>query len=167
MKKEQPKLNKSGVSKIVVSSGLGRLRLNNAQFEDKLLPEIVKEFAAITGQKPEINRAKKSIAGFKVRENEVVGITATLRGKRMRDFLAKLTTVVLPRVRDFRGISATHLDRNNNLSMGFKDQFVFLEINPEMSKANFGIEVTLVSNIKDHDEAVTFYREAGIPLITA
>lgn len=167
MKKEQPKLNKLGVSKVVVSSGLGRLRLNNAQFEEKLLPEIAKELAAIVGQKPEINRAKKSIAGFKVREGEVVGITATLRGKRMKDFLTKLTSAVLPRVRDFRGVSANHLDKNGNLNIGFKDQYVFPEINPEMSKANFGIEVTLVSNIKDREKAIEFYRGLGIPLTIA
>jgi large subunit ribosomal protein L5 len=164
MKKENVKLNTSVISKVVVSVGLGHMRQINAQFEDKVLPEIMQEFAAIVGQKPAIRKAKKSIAGFKVRQNEVIGIVATLRGKRKEDFLIKLTNVVLPRLRDFRGISATHLDKCGNLSIGFKDQSVFPEINPESSKWNFGLEVSLVSNIKDHDKAIDFYRQVGIPL---
>lgn len=167
MKKENVKLNNAAVSKVVVSVGLGKMRQTNAQFEDKVLPEIMKEFAAITGQKPAIRKAKKSIAGFKVRQNEVVGIFATLRGKRKDDFLIKLTNVVLPRLRDFRGISAAHLDGAGNLNIGFKDQTVFPEINPEASKWNFGLEVSIVSTIKDHEEAIDFYRQIGIPLTVA
>lgn len=167
MKKENVKLNTSGISKVVISTGLGRMRQTNAQFDDKVLPEIMAEFAAITGQKPSVKKAKKSIAGFKVRQNETVGLMATLRGKRKEDFLAKLTNIVLPRVRDFRGISAKHLDHAGNLNIGFKDQSVFPEVNPEASKWNFGLEITIVAKEKDRDAAIDFYRQIGIPLTVA
>lgn len=152
------------ISKVVVSSGLGKMRLQNAQFEAKVLPDIVKEFAAIVGQRPAVTRAKKSVAGFKVREGEAVGVVSTLRGKRKDDFLVKLAHAVLPRVRDFRGIPSSHLDKSGNLSIGFKDQTVFPEVNPEASKVSFGLEVTIVSNIRDRGRAIDFYREKGIPL---
>ncbi len=165
MSKTKAQSKSPTLQKIVVSSGLGKMRLQNAQFEDKVLPEIVKEFASIVGQTPAITRAKKSVAGFKVREGEAVGIVASLRGRRMNDFLLKLGSAVLPRVRDFKGISAKHIDRNGNISIGFKDQSVFPEINPEASKYNFGLEITLVSNIRDREEAIAFYREKGLPLV--
>ncbi len=165
MSKNKAQSKSPTLQKIVVSSGLGKMRLQNAQFEDKVLPEIVKEFASIVGQTPAITRAKKSVAGFKVREGEAVGIVASLRGRRMNDFLTKLGSAVLPRVRDFKGISAKHIDRNGNISIGFKDQSVFPEINPEASKYNFGLEITLVSNIRDREEAIAFYREKGLPLV--
>lgn len=165
MSKTKAQSKSPTLQKIVVSSGLGKMRLQNAQFEDKVLPEIVKEFASIVGQTPAVTRAKKSVAGFKVREGEAVGIVASLRGRRMNDFLLKLGSAVLPRVRDFKGISAKHIDRNGNISIGFKDQSVFPEINPEASKYNFGLEITLVSNIRDREEAIAFYREKGLPLV--
>ncbi|HOB90084.1 MAG TPA: 50S ribosomal protein L5 [Candidatus Colwellbacteria bacterium] len=152
------------LEKIIVSAGVGKLRLASPQFEEKALPEIMKEFAAITGQKPAITKAKKSIAGFKVRQGEVVGLKAVLRGKRMNDFLSRVVNVVLPRVRDFRGLSPKSIDQNGNLSFGFRDQLVFPEINPETSRVNFGIEVTLVSRLKNKEKAIDFYRSQGIPL---
>jgi large subunit ribosomal protein L5 len=167
MKKENKNMNVSSISKVVVSSGLGRTRQANAQFDDKVLPGIMSEFAAIVGQKPAVRKAKKSIAGFKLRQNETVGIVATLRGKRKDDFLLKLANVVLPRLRDFRGISDSHLDKAGNLSIGFKDQSVFPEINPEASKWSFGLEVTIVAKFKDRDAAIDFYRQIGIPLTVA
>lgn len=167
-KKQMPKIKAQSkspvISKVVVSSGLGKMRLQNAQFEAKVLPDIVKEFAAIVGQRPAVTRAKKSVAGFKVREGEAVGVVSTLRGKRKDDFLVKLAHAVLPRVRDFRGIPSSHLDKSGNLSIGFKDQTVFPEVNPEASKVSFGLEVTIVSNIRDRGRAIDFYREKGIPL---
>ncbi len=165
MSKNKAQSKSPTLEKIVVSSGLGKMRLQNAQFEDKVLPEITKEFTAIVGQAPAVTRAKKSVAGFKVRAGEAVGVVSTLRGKRMNDFLVRLSTATIPRVRDFKGISAKHLDRNGNLSIGFKDQSVFPEINPESSRYNFGLEITFVSNIRDREEAIAFYREKGIPLV--
>lgn len=152
------------LEKIIVSAGVGKIRLTSPQFEEKILPEIIKEFSIITGQKPAITKAKKSIAGFKVREGEIVGLKVILRKKRMNDFLTRVVNVVLPRVRDFRGLNAKSIDKNGNISFGFKDQLVFPEINPESSRINFGIEVTLVSHLKNKEKAIDFYKEQGLPL---
>jgi large subunit ribosomal protein L5 len=152
------------LEKIIVSIGVGKIRLTSPQFEEKVLPEIMKELAAITGQKPAITKAKKSIAGFKVRQGEVVGLKVILRRKRMKDFLSRIVNVVLPRVRDFRGLNVKSIDQNGNISFGFKDQLVFPEINAETSRTNFGIEVTLVAHLKNKEKAIDFYRSQGIPL---
>lgn len=164
MKNDKKNLN--NIPKIVVSVGVGKMRQQNAQFEEKVLPDVVSELAAIVGQRPAVRKAKKSIAGFKVRQNDVVGIVATLRGKRKDDFFVKLSEVVLPRVRDFRGIPESKVDGGGNLSLGFKDQFVFPETSPEASKVTFGIEVTLVTERMGREEAIDFFKEKGIPLIT-
>ncbi|MDO8430148.1 MAG: 50S ribosomal protein L5 [bacterium] len=150
------------LEKLVVNTGLGRLS-SQPNFEDKLLPELVKEFSVIVGQKPAIRAAKKSIAGFKLRMGTVVGLKATLRKKRMEQFLKKLINVVLPRVRDFRGVKNTAIDQNGNLSIGLKDQLVFPEVSPETSRVNFGLEVTLVPKSKNKEKAVELYKELGIP----
>lgn len=166
-KKEASRVDDTKISKIVVSTGVGRMRQQNAQFDDKVLPELISEFAAIVGQKPATREAKKSVAGFKVRQGEIVGLVATLRGKRKDDFFTKLSKVVLPRVRDFRGISESHMDVRGNLNIGFKDQAVFPEVNPELSKVTFGLEITFVTNAKNREEAAEFYRRNGIPLVIA
>ncbi len=163
MQKKEQKLN--NISKIVVSIGLGKMRQQNAQFEDKILPNIISELAAIVGQRPAIRKAKKSVAGFKVRQGEVVGLVATLRGKKKNDFFIKLTEIVLPRVRDFRGIAESKVDASGNLNLGFKDQFVFPEASQEASKVTFGLEVTIVTEGMDRSKAIDFLREKGIPSI--
>lgn len=155
---------KDKISKIVVNVGLGRLR-EQGGFDDKILPEIIKEVALITGQKPAIRQAKKSIAGFKIRAGESVGLVVTLRGKKMEDFLKRLTNFVLPRVKDFRGLSLTNVDQSGNLNFGFREQFVFPEIVPEKSKVNFGLQVTAVVNFKNREAAIDFYRSLGVPLM--
>jgi len=157
--------NLNSISKIVVSIGLGKMRQQNAQFEDKILPDIISEFAAIVGQKPAVRKAKKSIAGFKVREGDIIGLVATLRGKRKNDFWIKLTEITLPRVRDFRGIAESKIDGAGNLNLGFKDQFIFPEASQEASKINFGLEVTIVIEGMGRQEAIDFLREKGIPSI--
>ncbi len=151
------------VAKVVVAVGLGKARQKDAHFEDKVLPDLVRELAAITGQLPRVTKAKKSIAGFKVRQGESVGLQVTLRGARMRDFLAKVLRIALPRVRDFRGIRQTSIDGEGNLSIGFRDQMVFPEVNPETSKVNFGLQVTIVPNRNPGSGAVDFYRGEGVP----
>ena len=150
------------LEKLVVNSGLGRLS-SQPNFEDKMLPELVKEFSVIVGQKPAFRSAKKSIAGFKLRAGTVVGLKATLRKKRMEQFFKKLINVVLPRVRDFRGIKNSSIDQNGNLSIGLKEQLVFPEVSPETSKVNFGLEVTIVPKSKNKEKAVALYKELGIP----
>ena len=156
----------SVLHKIVVNVGVGRMATSNAHFEEKVLPEIVSEFKAVTGQKPALRHAVKSIAGFKLRQGTVVGMNATLRGKRMRDFLERLNAIVFPRVRDFRGIPTRCIDANGNLTIGIREHVAFPEIVPENSKVDFGMEVTLVLKVQDKDKerAVALYHTLGIPL---
>ncbi len=152
------------LDKAVVNIGIGRLS-QQPNFEDKVLPEIIKEITTITGQKPSSREAMKSIAGFKLRQGTIVGLKTTLRGKYMNSLISKIVNVTLPRVRDFRGINTTAIDKNGNLNFGFKEHLVFPEISPEQTKVNFGIQITLVPKnpIKSKEEAVEFYKKIGIP----
>ena len=163
MNKESKKFNEKKLDKIVINVGIGRLS-QQPNFEEKILPEVANELALITGQKPAVTRAKKSIAGFKTRAGQIVGLKVTLRKKRMFDFLERLSKIVLPRLRDFRGIKLSNIDAGGNLTIGMKEQVVFPEINPEISKINFGMEITIVSNVRDHDKAVELYRALNVPL---
>lgn len=152
------------IEKIVINVGLGRMSaLTN--FEDKLLPAVSEELSAITGQKPMPREAKKSIAGFKLRAGTIVGLKTTLRRQKMEEFLKKLISVALPRIRDFRGINDMAIDGSGNLTIGIKEHVVFPEIIPEMSKVNFGLEITVVPKlpIRKHADAVAFYRALGVP----
>lgn len=151
------------IKKIVVNVGVGRAS-QQANFEEKFLPELMKEVSLITGQKPAIAKAKKSIAGFKVRQGQIVGLKVTLRRRRMFDFLERLIKIVFPRLRDFRGITLTNVDSGGNLTIGLKEQTVFPEINPEVSKVDFGLEISIVSSAKNREEAIGFYRQLGLPL---
>ncbi len=151
------------LEKIVVNAGVGRLR-NQPNFDEKILPEIIKELGFITGQKPAERKAKKSIAGFKIREGEIVGLQTTLRRSRMDDFLKRLIAIIFPRVKDFRGINLKNIDSNGNLNVGFRDQYVFPEVNVEKSKTAFGVQITFVPKIKNREKAVDFYRSSGVPL---
>lgn len=154
----------SALEKIVVNTGIGRLATNSINFEEKVLPGIIEEFKAIAGQRPSIRRVRQSIAGFKIREGMVVGLTATLRGKRMKNFVVRLNSIVLPRVRDFRGISLKNIDQNGNLTIGIREHTTFPEIAPEQSKSDFGLEVTLVPKICGREKAIELYRLLGVPL---
>jgi large subunit ribosomal protein L5 len=155
--------NEALIKKIVVNVGIGRLS-QQANFEEKILPELAKEMALITGQKPAVTEAKKSISGFKVRQGQIVGLKVTLRRRRMNDFLERLIKIVLPRLRDFRGIDLKNIDSQGNLTIGLREQTVFPEINPEISKVDFGLEISIVSNARDREEAIEFYRQLGLPL---
>jgi len=150
------------LEKIVIAVGVGKLK-DNSQFESNILPEINKALMAMTGQKPQPRPAKKSIAGFKLREGNMVGLRITLRGQRMRDFLARMVNVAMPRVRDFRGINPKQIDNAGNLTMGFREHTVFPEISPEDSKFDFGFQVTLVSGAKNKDQARAVFETLGIP----
>ena len=149
--------------KIVINCGIGKLR-SQSQFDEKVLPEIEKEIATITGQKPAERVAKKSISTFKIREGEVVGLQVTLRKQRMNDFLTKVSSIVLPRVKDFRGLELSNVDHDGNLNFGFREQTVFPEINPERSRVTFGMQVTVVPRKKDREAAIALYRSLGVPL---
>ena len=160
---EKEKLLRQEIEKIVVNAGLGRLS-QQGQFEEKILPEVAKEFAAITGQKASTRAAKKSIAGFKIRENQIIGLKVTLRQKRMEDFFERLVNLALPRVKDFRGLELSNIDESGNLNIGFKEHDVFPEIDQEKSKTSFGLQITIVPRKKNREAAIALYRRLGLPL---
>ena len=149
------------LQKVVLSVGVGRLS-QQSNF-DKILPEIISDISLITGQKPATTSAKKSIAGFKVREGQTVGLKVTLRRNKMKDFFEKMINIVFPRVKDFRGIDIKNVDRNGNLTIGIKEHVVFPEINFETLKVDFGVEVSIVSNAKTREEAIELYKLLRIP----
>ncbi len=157
-------ITKYPLEKIVVNSSFGKLT-TLADFSDKGLPEIQQSLAAITGQKPQDRPAKKSISGFKLREGTIVGLKVTLRGKKMMQFLEKVIAIVMPRVRDFRGINTHGVDSHGNLTFGIKEHTVFPEIVLENSRVSYGIEITLVpKTAMTKEKALEFYRSLGLPL---
>lgn len=146
------------ILKVVVSTGVGKAR-------DKKRNEIVADrLAKITGQKPSARPAKQSIASFKLREGEIVGFQATLRGNRMYDFLDKLIHVALPRTRDFRGINRSSVDGMGNLTIGIKEHTIFPETSEEDLKDVFGLAITVVTTAKTKKEAEAFFTHLGVPL---
>lgn len=151
------------LEKIVVNAGVGRAS-QLANFEDKILKQVQADIARLAGQAPQIRKAKKSIAGFKIREGQPVGVRVTLRGPKMVDFFERFIRIVLPRVRDFSGLSLTNVDAGGVLNIGIREQLVFPEINPEESLFIFPLQVTLVPKQKDRAEAVAAYRALGVPL---
>ena len=153
------------IEKVVVNVGLGRMH-SEAHFEDKILPEIAKELALITGQKPSPRPARMSVAGFKVREGEIIGLKTTLRKKKMADFLARLINAALPRVKDFRGLDSKIIDENGNMNIGLRDKMVFPEIDPNESRLNFGLQITIVPKMINakKENMFEFYKSLGMPL---
>lgn len=150
---EVPKLEK-----IVINMGLGEARDN-----PKLLETAVEELGIISGQKPIITRAKKSVANFKVREGMPVGSKVTLRGEKMFEFLDKLMNIALPRVRDFRGISATSFDGRGNYALGIKEQLIFPEIEYDKVDSIKGMDIIVVTTAKTDEEAKEFLALMGMP----
>ena len=150
---EVPKL-----SKIVVNIGVGDATTNS-----KLLDAAVNDLATITGQKPVITRAKKSIAGFHVREGQAIGCKVTLRGEAMYNFMDKLISIGLPRVRDFRGISPRAFDGRGNYTLGIKEQLIFSEIEYDSVVKVRGMDIVFVTTAKTDEEAFSLLDELGIP----
>lgn len=145
-------------TKVVVSTGV------NASHDKKKREVIIERLTRLTGQKPAPRLAKKSIATFKVREGDTSGYQITLRGERMRAFLDKLIHIVLPRVRDFRGLKTTAIDEMGNITIGFKEHIVFPETADEEQKDIFGLAVTITTTAKNKKEAEAFLRHIGLPL---
>ena len=143
--------------KTVINIGLGT-RYDAAQKDI-----IKKHLALITGQKPADRKAKKSIASFKIRKGAAIGLAATLRGKRMYDFLDRLVNIALPRTKDFRGISANAVDEMGNYTLGIKENTIFPESSDEDLKDVFGLAVTIVTNVKNKDETKAFLTHLGFP----
>lgn len=148
------------ILKLQVNRGLGGDAQNNS-----ILKKSVEEFRQITGQQPIITKAKKSIAGFKVREEMNLGVTVTLRGEKMYSFLEKLIHLVLPRIRDFRGLSSKGFDRDGNYNFGLREQLVFPEISYESIDQSRGFNITIVTTAKTKKEGMALLKEFGFPLI--
>ena len=147
------------LEKIVVSMGVGV-----AVTEKKFLEEALGALGQITGQKPVATLSKAAVSGFKLRENLPIGCKVTLRGRRMYEFLDRLVSLALPRVRDFRGLSSTAFDGHGNYSLGLSEQMVFPEINPDKYSRPQGMHITLVTTARTDDEARQFLRAMGMPL---
>ncbi len=153
------------IKKIVVNSGFGKMISGKSEDEQKkIFTEIVKDLTAICGQKAALTIAKKSIAGFKVRQGTPLGAKVTLRGKKMQDFFDRLTHVVLPRSRDFRGIEQTSFDKQGNCTIGIGEHVFFPEISPEKVKVNFGFEITIQTSAKTPKEGIALLKLLGCPL---
>jgi large subunit ribosomal protein L5 len=146
------------VHKIVVNMGMGEATQNA-----KILDPAVNELGQITGQKPVTTRAKKSIAAFKVREGQAIGAMVTLRGDRMYEFLDRLVNVVLPRVRDFKGVSTKSFDGRGNYTLGLHDQLIFPEIDYSRVDKTKGMNVTIVTTAQTDDQARVLLKHLGMP----
>jgi large subunit ribosomal protein L5 len=147
-----------GLKKIVVSMGLGK-----AIGERKRLDEAVDHLAQITGQKPLVTKARKAVSGFRLREGMEVGCLVTLRGKRMYEFLDRLISLALPRVRDFRGLNPNGFDGRGNYSLGLSEQLVFPEIPADKTNYVQGMNITLVTSADNDDEGRLLLKHLGMP----
>ena len=150
------------IEKIVVNMGVGEAAQNS-----RALDGAMEDLAKITGQKPQLRRARKSIAGFKIREGMPVGARVTLRGERMWEFLDRLISIALPRVRDFRGISPRSFDGRGNFALGLREQTVFPEVSYDSIDATRGLDVAVVTTAETDEEARELLRLLGMPFRTS
>ena len=147
-----------GLVKIVVNMGVGE-----AARDSKLIEGAVKDLTAITGQKPTVTKARKSIAQFKLREGMPIGCHVTLRGDRMWEFADRLLSLALPRIRDFRGLSARQFDGQGNYTFGLTEQVMFHEIDPDKADRSRGMDITIVTTATTDDEGRSLLRRLGFP----
>ena len=148
------------ITKVTVNTGTGKIK-DTEEFKKT----IISDLAAITGQKPKWNIAKKSISGFKLRAGEVVGFSVILRGVRMYDFIEKLISVVLPGVRDFRGLSLSSFDKEGNYSIGVKEHVMFPEIKFDQVKENYGLQINISTTGKNQKEGKELLEKFGFPFV--
>jgi large subunit ribosomal protein L5 len=147
------------IKKIVINSGIGKFANDNA-----LVKEVADSLTMIAGQKTVLTDSKKSIAGFKIRKGLKIGVKATLRGKRMWDFLEKLVGAAIPRIRDFQGIKETAVDERGNLNIGIKEHMVFPEIMPENVKRTISLQVNVVTTGKKRAESLALFKFLKFPI---
>lgn len=147
------------IEKIVVNTGTGKV-----QRDPKGMEKLQNDLALLAGQKAAVRKARKSIASFKLREGMPIGYAATLRGKRMYDFLDRLVSLALPRSKDFRGIALKNVDKAGNLSIGITEHSIFPEITYESLKDIFSLQVTIVTSTRDREQGVELLRQFGVPL---
>jgi len=146
------------LKKIVVNMGVG-----SATSEKKHLEEAMDALTHISGQKPVMTRARKSVANFRLRKGMAIGCKVTLRGRRMYEFLDRLISIALPRVRDFRGLNPHGFDGRGNYSLGLSEQWVFPELNPDRYTRTQGLNITICTSARNDDEARQLLRELGLP----
>jgi large subunit ribosomal protein L5 len=146
------------IKKIVINAGVGKTLK-----DPKTLETVIEDLRLITGQQPVKTEARKSIAGFKIREKQVVGVMVTLRGERMYDFLDKLVSISLPRVRDFRGLDPEGFDGRGNYHIGIKEQLVFPEIPEDSIEHTFGFQISIVTNAGDDKKGRELLTRMGLP----
>ena len=146
------------LEKIVVNMGVGK-----ALQDKNRLEQSAEQLGLITGQKPQIRKARKAVSAFRLRENNPIGARVTLRGRRMYEFLDRLISIALPRIRDFRGVNPKSFDGNGNYSMGLTEQLVFPEIDPDKVTFTQGMDITFVTTTKNDDEARELLRAFGMP----
>ena len=147
------------IIKVALNVGLSR-----AAKEPKFIERVENDLAKITGQKPTVRKARKSIAGFKTRQGMPVGMMVTLRGRRMYDFIDRLISIALPRSRDFQGINAKSFDQKGSLSIGIREHNIFPEVTYESLKDIFGLEVTVTTNAQAAKEGIELLRLMGFPI---
>lgn len=153
------------IEKVVINTGFGKRIAGKTNDEQKKIYEgISKELSLMVGQSPVLTKSKKSIAGFKLRKGMIVGAMITLRGKKMNDFLERLIHIVLPRSRDFNGLSAKSIDNSGNLNLAIKEHIAFPEIEPEKAKGIFGLEITVVTNAKSREKGLELLKLLGFPI---
>ena len=149
------------IEKVVINVGFGRRAVVK---ETAAIEKIEKDLAKLTGQKPAVRKAKKSISGFKVRQGMEIGAMVTLRGKRMYDFIDRLVSIALPRSRDFHGLDPKSLDKQGSLSVGIKEHSIFPEITYESLKDIFGLEISVVTTAKRREEGMELLKLMGFPI---
>jgi large subunit ribosomal protein L5 len=146
------------IVKIQINQSLGLVAQNS-----QVLKKCIDDFRLISGQQPVITKSKKAIAGFKIRKDMPLGITVTLRGQRMYEFLARLIHLVLPRIRDFQGLDPNGMDSNGNYNVGLTDQLIFPEIDYDKVKQIFGFNIAIVTTAKNREEGLALLTQMGIP----
>lgn len=147
-----------GIEKIVLNVGAGEAATNKG-----VLEKIQEQLSLITGQKPIITKARKSVSAFRIRKGLPIGVKVTLRGKKMYYFLEKLIKIVIPRIRDFKGVRESSIDSGGNLNLGFTEQIIFPEVDFDKIDKIRGLQVTIVTKAKTHDEGKKLFETLGVP----
>lgn len=153
----------SKIEKVIINIGVGKMS-QQSDFESRIFPEILKEVGFISGQKAEVIKSKFAISGFKLKIGQIVGLKVTLRKRRAVDFLERLINIVLPRIKDFRGLKPSSIDKSGVLNIGIKDKSIFPEIIPEESKVSFGLEISVIPKFRNREKSLEFFKEIKVPI---
>lgn len=153
------------IEKVVVNTSFGgQISGKTGDEQKKIADSVIKDIAFICGQRPILTKARKSISGFKLRKGMPLGVKATLRGKKMEDFIERLIHIALPRTRDFRGIEPTSIDKSGNLTVAIKEHIAFPEILPETAKNIFSFEISVATTAKNKEEGLELFKLSGFPI---